>query len=112
VIKRATALLWLFGVVLLLAAFHTAREIIFIGGGAAVVYVGSLILHPDRDCRKCGGTGRHRSWMFGWARRQCHRCAGQGRHRRFGNMILNPGRDVLAERLANRAKERRNLPRA
>ncbi len=111
-IKRATAILWLLGVILLVAAFHTIIELIFILGGVGLAYYLSLLLHPDRDCRACGGTGRHRGWLFSWTRRQCPSCAGQGRHRRFGNIVLHPHRDVPAEFAANRAKQRRNLPRA
>lgn len=112
VIKRATAIFWLIGLIILLAAFHTTVEVIIIVGIVAAAYYASLILHPDRDCRACRGTGRHRGWLFTWSRRQCPSCAGQGRHRRFGNVVLHPRRDVPAEFTANRAKQRRNLPRA
>jgi hypothetical protein len=102
--------LWLAGVIILVIALPGAYRLVA-AVGAAVVYYFSLHLHPDRDCRTCGGTGRHRGWVFLWTRRQCRDCAGQGRHRRLGNVILHPNRDVLAERIGNRAKGRRNLPR-
>lgn len=111
VISYATRILWLLGVVILVIALPGAYRLIPVLGLGVPYYV-SLLLHPDRDCRACGGTGRHRGWMFLWTRRQCPSCAGQGRHRRLGNIILHPNRDVLAERVANRAKVRRNLPRA
>jgi hypothetical protein len=111
VIRRGTLIWWLLGVIVLAFALpHGAGLVIAII--AAVVYYISLHLHPDRDCRTCGGTGRHRGWVFLWTRRQCTDCAGQGRHRRLGNVILHSNRDVLGERNANKAKERRNLPRA
>jgi hypothetical protein len=102
--------LWLLGLFVVVIALHDAFALI-IAVIAAVIYYFSLHLHPDRDCRTCGGTGRHRGYVFLWTRRQCRDCAGQGRHRRLGNIILHPNRDVLAERAGNRAKERRNLPR-
>jgi hypothetical protein len=103
-------MLWLLALVVVVIALHNAVALV-IAVVAAVVYYLSLHFHPDRDCRTCGGTGRHRGWVFLWTRRQCRECAGQGRHRRLGNVILHPNRDVLFERIGNRAKERRNLPR-
>jgi hypothetical protein len=111
VIKRGTLIWWLLGVIVLVVALRSTLALI-VAVVAALAYYFSLHLHPDRDCRTCGGSGRHRGWLFSWTRRQCTDCAGQGRHRRLGNVILHPRRDVLGERNANRAKVRRNLPRA
>jgi hypothetical protein len=109
-IRWGTRIVWLLVLVLVVAALRDTTGLI-IAVVAAVAYYVSLHLHPDRDCRTCGGTGRHRGWLFLWTRRQCRDCAGQGRHRRLGNIVLHPNKDVLGERTANRAKERRNLPR-
>ncbi|SFG49621.1 hypothetical protein SAMN05421678_106155 [Actinopolymorpha cephalotaxi] len=49
----------------------------------AVGYMVSCHLHPDVDCRKCKGTGKHRSFIYKRARRPCHNCGGTGRTRRF-----------------------------
>lgn len=103
-------MLWLLGLIVPVVALHDRLALVAVVI-VAVVYYFSLHLHPDRFCQLCGGTGRHRGWVFFWTRRQCRECAGQGRHRRLGNVILHPNRDVLAERFGNRAKERRNLPR-
>jgi hypothetical protein len=104
-------MLWLLALVVVVVALHDAIALV-IAAIVAVVYYVSLHVHPDRDCQTCGGTGRHRGYVFLWTRRQCRDCAGAGRHRRLGNVILHPNRDVLFERSVNKAKERRNLPRA
>jgi hypothetical protein len=111
VIRYAYRFFWLLGAVIVVIAVPGEWRVVAVVIMAVVYYL-SLHLHPDRDCRTCRGTGRHRGWVFLWTRRQCRECAGQGRHRRLGNIILHPNRDVLAERFGNRAKERRNLPRA
>src|SRR5215475_925184 len=50
----------------------------------AAAYVVSLMRHPHRRCRACGGTGRHRGTMFTWGDRPCTTCGGGPRHRRWG----------------------------
>jgi hypothetical protein len=102
--------LWLLGIVVVLLALPLTWGLGF-GVILAIGYYVSLHLHPDEFCRTCGGTGRHSGWLFLWSRRQCPSCAGQGRNRRLGNVILHPNRDTYRERTANRAKERRKLPR-
>ena len=103
-------MLWLLGLVVLVVGLPHAWGLGLAAVAAGAYYV-SLHLHPDEFCRTCGGTGRHRGWLFLWTRRQCPGCAGQGRNRRMGNIILHPNRDVMRERTANKAKERRRLPR-
>jgi hypothetical protein len=110
VIKWGTRFLWLLALIVVVIALHDAIALAFLGVVAVGYYI-SLHLHPDEFCRRCGGSGRHEGWLFLWSRRQCKSCAGQGRSRRLGNIVLHPNRDVLRERSANRAKERRNLPR-
>jgi hypothetical protein len=104
-------MLWLLALVVLVLALPVALGLT-IAAVVAVIYYFSLHFHPDRDCRTCNGTGRHRGYVFLWTRRQCRDCAGAGRHRRLGNVILHPNRDVLFERSANKSKGRRNAPRA
>ena len=81
--------------------------------GAIVCYLVSLQLHPNRTCRACGGSGRHRAVMFPWAHRPCGNCGGQSRHRRWGVQALHgaPGQRVRAERVAKDAGSRRGAPR-
>lgn len=54
---------------------------------AAVVFVGwriSLVLHPYRHCRKCGGTPRFYGSVATKSFRLCDRCQGTGRELRLG----------------------------
>ncbi len=110
-IRWGTRFLWLLALIVVVVVLHDFLAVVLLGIVAVGYYV-SLHLHPDEFCRTCGGTGRHSGWLFLWSRRQCPTCAGQGRNRRLGNVILHPNRDTLRERSANRAKERRRLPRA
>lgn len=108
-ITRKNAVWWALAVVFLVLVLPLAGKLV-VGAGAVVAYLISLQVHPHRECRKCGGTGRHRGWLFGFAQRPCASCAGQSRHRRTGNVILSPGQPRLAERRAEAAGRRRNRP--
>jgi hypothetical protein len=67
---------------------------------AAVVWVGSLYLHPFAHCLKCLGSGKNRgSKTKGRGRYgQCRRCKGTGRRNRIGAKTVHRGRVSLAER--------------
>jgi hypothetical protein len=52
---------------------------------AGVGYRVSLLIHPFRRCRRCAGTGKHRSLVFSHAYRLCRVCGGNGRRRRLGS---------------------------
>lgn len=100
---------WLLGLALFEIGATVPLKVI--GAVAAILaYLISLRIHPHRDCRKCGGTGRHRGWLFGFSHRPCSECGGQSRHRRTGNVILSRSKPVLAERRADAAGQRRNRP--
>lgn len=43
-------------------------------------------LFPYAPCRRCHGTGKHRSGHYF---RPCHRCTGTGRRLRIGRRIWN-----------------------
>lgn len=55
-----------------------------------IAYVISLKLHPETNCHRCKGTGRHWGAIFTYARRQCTYCGGNGRKPRLGTRILRP----------------------
>jgi hypothetical protein len=58
--------------------------VIVLGGG----YLLLCRIWPYAACRKCGGTGKHRSPTRGsW--RKCRRCKGSGTRLRFGRKLLN-----------------------
>src|SRR5215475_12729700 len=73
----------------------------------AAAYVVSLMRHPHRRCRACGGTGRHRGTMFTWGDRPCTTCGGGPRHRRWGVQAYRGDTQTWAERAAARARRRR-----
>ena len=77
----------------------------------ALAFVVSLVRHPHRRCRTCGGTGRQRGSMFTWADRPCTKCGGGPRHRRWGVQAMSRDKPVWAERAATRARERSERPR-
>lgn len=80
----------------------------------AVAYWFSLHLHPFSQCRKCGGTGRHKAAMFPWSNRSCIACGGRARHRRWGVQFLHntpSDKQTWAERAAAKAAGRRGAPR-
>jgi len=74
-------------------------------------YLVSLIRHPHRRCRSCGGTGRHKGAMFTWGDRPCTRCGGAPRHRRWGVQVSRGETQTWAERAAARARQRQARPR-
>lgn len=54
------------------------------------IYVGSLLLHPNRRCPACRKTpGKHWGWLFSYASRQCTTCDGSGRRPRWGTSVIN-----------------------
>jgi hypothetical protein len=59
-------------------------------------YIGMCAVWPFASCRKCGGTGRHRS-PSGRAWRYCHRCHGTGARLRTGRRIWNYLRNLHKE---------------
>ena len=59
-------------------------------------YIGACVVWPFRNCRKCGGAGRHRS-PSGRAWRYCHRCKGTGARLRAGRRAWNYLRDMHKE---------------
>ncbi len=105
-------------VVLAVVAVAAARGHVWLAGGyfaggLAVCYLVSLLRHPRRACRSCGGTGRHKGAMFWWGDRACTACSGGSRHRRWGVQLLlgDPGQRAWAEKAAGEAKSRRGAPR-
>ena len=79
--------LWLLAVVIVVVA---------LGG-----YRYSLSRHPMRDCHWCNGWGRHRGWLFTYAKGDCTartvlppraRCDG-GRVPRWGVRVLHTSKD-------------------
>lgn len=52
----------------------------------AAGYAFSLWLHPERNCPRCEGAGKHYGAVFRRARRQCRRCGGTGRVARLGTL--------------------------
>ena len=55
---------------------------------SAPVYIVSLILHPNRNCWFCRGTGQNWGFLFDYARRPCAACAGTGTQRRWGRKLF------------------------
>ena len=108
-ITRKNAVWWALAVVFLVLVLPVFGKILTVVV-ALGAYLVSLQVHPHRDCRKCGGTGFHKGWLFGSAHRRCTACGGQSRHRRAGNVILSPSRPTRAEVRAEAAGRRRNRP--
>ena len=76
-----------------LAATATAT----VGGAAMILLILTIVtlgyllqcwLYPFVSCRRCGGTGRHRS-PIGRAFRLCRHCDGDGRRLRPGRHVIN-----------------------
>ncbi len=59
-------------------------------------YIAACAWWPFRPCRRCDGTGRHRS-PSGRAWRYCHRCKGTGARLRTGRLIWNLIRNLYRE---------------
>ncbi len=65
---------------------------------AVVAYLISLRRHPlGRDCRRCGGSGEHRGFIFRYATRACTRCGGRPRRARLGIRVLHGSGPVWGE---------------
>lgn len=67
-----------------LSAILMLLAVVAAGAGG---YVFSLWLHPERDCPRCAGQGKHRGSVFTGSRRQCTRCGGTGRQPRLGTVV-------------------------
>lgn len=74
---------------------------------ALVAYLVSLRLHPNRACRACKGTGRHRGSVFKYAQRSCTSCGGNGRRGRLGVRVIHGGARVWGETRPERTTEER-----
>jgi DnaJ-class molecular chaperone len=49
------------------------------GGTFAAALVGyHLTTYNRRECGRCKGTGKHRSWIFFWRYQKCGKCNGSG----------------------------------
>jgi len=59
-------------------------------------YIAACVVWPFGTCRKCGGSGRHRS-PSGRAFRYCHRCGGTGARLRTGRRLWNYLRNLHKE---------------
>jgi hypothetical protein len=59
-------------------------------------YITACAVWPFGTCRKCSGSGRHRS-PSGRAFRYCHRCKGTGARLRTGRRIWNYLRNLHKE---------------
>lgn len=59
-------------------------------------YIAACAWWPFTACRKCGGTGRHRS-PSGRAWRYCRRCKSTGARLRLGRLIWNFIRHLYKE---------------
>jgi hypothetical protein len=106
---------WILVVVaaVLIGRGHLDLTLAAFGGLALVCYLVSLLLHPNRRCRACKGTGRQRGAMFTWGDRLCSTCGGQSRHRRWGAQAFygTTGRRTLAEQRSRQARNRRGALR-
>jgi hypothetical protein len=98
---------------IVLAHGHVKTAGLIYGGFVAVAYVISVIRHPRRVCRACGGTGRHRGMMFWWGDRACTTCGGSPRHRRWGAQVLygGEGQRTWGEQAPKAAAKRRGAIR-
>jgi len=67
--------------------------LVLFGMALLLVYVASLILHPNAACGRCKGAGRHRGSVFSYATRPCSSCNGRGTHPRLGRKIFFRGAD-------------------
>lgn len=54
-------------------------------------YVMACVVWPFTACRRCEGTGKHRS-PSGRAWRECRRCEGSGRRVRVGRRVWETAR--------------------
>lgn len=59
---------------------------------AAAGYTAACIWWPFGTCRRCDGTGKHRS-PTGRYWRPCRRCDGSGRRVRIGRLLYELTRD-------------------
>jgi hypothetical protein len=66
----------------------TAGLVVALLATALVIYVASLMLHPNAKCGRCKGAGRHRGALFSYATRLCTSCKGRGTHPRIGRRLL------------------------
>lgn len=92
------------------AAAHHGSPVTFLVVLAVVGVVGYLISlsrHPrGRQCRKCGGSGIQKGFVFRYSHRECTRCGGRGGRARIGLRILKPGQ-VWGERAPAEAAAKR-----
>jgi hypothetical protein len=59
--------------------------------GALAIYLGACAIWPYCSCRRCLGTGKHRS-PSGKNWRQCRRCRGSDRRVRLGRRVYDATR--------------------
>jgi hypothetical protein len=52
-----------------------------------VGYMVSIWLHPQKRCRLCNGSGRHRGAIFTYSSRRCRSCNGARYKLRFGTKV-------------------------
>lgn len=100
-----TQALLVLGVILLVAwAKWHVLGVAAAGGLLLVAGVSSTRLSPWTSHGRCGGTGRHRSWLFPWAFRRCGRCS-SGR-------VLRPGARLTGSEAARNEHARAAASRA
>ena len=66
----------------------TAGLVVALVTTALVIYIASLMLHPNAKCGRCKGAGRHKGALFSYATRLCTSCKGRGTHPRIGRRLL------------------------
>lgn len=66
----------------------TAITVILALALVTLCYITACAVWPFAACRRCGGTGKHRS-PSGRAWRHCHRCHGTGARLRVGRRAWN-----------------------
>ena len=78
---------WLIGLAAIGALFGVVWVVVALMISVPI-YVASLVVHPNRNCWLCRGTGQHWGFLFGYARRPCTACAGTGTHVRWGRKVF------------------------
>jgi hypothetical protein len=66
----------------------TAGLVVALVTTGLVIYIASLMLHPNAKCGRCKGAGRHKGALFSYATRLCTSCKGRGTHPRIGRRLL------------------------
>jgi hypothetical protein len=66
--------------------------LVIVVAGAVLAWLLSLLFHPYRACRSCGGTPRVYGAVATKSFRMCPHCGGTGRRRRVGATLWERNR--------------------